>query len=269
MTREIHVVDAFAAGPYRGNPAGVVPLDIGDAPDETWMQTVAAEMRHSETAYLEPRADDSYTLRWFTPEVEVDLCGHATLASAHVLYESGRLAAGAEATFHTRGGVLRATREPDGAVCLDFPAAPPEPCDAPAGLLDALGLTDAESLRTDGQFFMLVVAHAATVRDLAPDFRALLALTEVRGVYVTAPGEDTEYDIVSRCFAPKVGIDEDPVTGSMHCVIGPYWCERLGKDALHAHQASERGGVLDVRVANNRAHLVGHAVTTLRGELLI
>jgi PhzF family phenazine biosynthesis protein len=246
-----------------------VPLEPGDSPDAAWMQTVAAEMRHSETAYVEPHADGSYELRWFTPEVEVDLCGHATLGSAHVLYESGRLAPDAEATFHTRGGVLRATREADGAVCLDFPAAPPERCEAPAGLLDALGLDQAESLRTDGQFFMLVVPNASTVRDLAPDFRALGELTDVRGVYVTAPGDDGQFDIVSRCFAPKVGIDEDPVTGSMHCVLGPYWCERLGTDELHAHQASTRGGVLDVRVVGDRAQLIGHAVTTLRGDLLI
>jgi PhzF family phenazine biosynthesis protein len=269
VNRQFFVVDAFAEGPYRGNPAGVVPLEPGDLPDAAWMQLTAAEMRHSETAYLEPRADGSYGLRWFTPEVEVDLCGHATLASAHVLFETGRLAADAQATFHTRGGVLRAGREADGAVRLDFPAAPPEPCDAPDGLLDALGLAKAECLRTDGQFFMLVVPDAATVRDLAPDFGALRVLADVRGVYVTAPGDDGEFDIVSRCFAPKVGIDEDPVTGSMHCVLGPYWCERLGQTELHAHQASERGGVVDIRLEGDRALLVGHAVSTLRGELLV
>jgi PhzF family phenazine biosynthesis protein len=269
MTREIFVVDAFSSGRYRGNPAGVVPLEPGDAPDADWMQTTAAEMRHSETAYLEPRADGSYGLRWFTPEVEVDLCGHATLASAHVLYETGRLAPDAGAAFHTRGGVLNAAREPNGEVRLDFPAAPPEPCDAPAGVLDALGITKAEVLGTDGQFFMLVVPDAATVRDLDPDFRALADLSGVRGVYVTAPGDDAEHDIVSRCFAPKVGIDEDPVTGSMHCVLAPYWCERLAKNELYAHQASHRGGELRVLLAGDRVRLIGRAVTTLRGELLV
>ena len=269
MTREILVVDAFSYGTLRGNPAGVVPLEPGDAPDAAWMQSIAAEMRHSETAYLEPRADGSFGLRWFTPAVEVDLCGHATLASAHVLYETQRLAPAAEAVFHTRGGVLRAAREADGAVRLDFPAAPPEPCDAPAGLLAALGIAKAESLRTDGEFFMLVVADATMVRELHPDFRALGALTGVRGVYVTAAGDDGEFDIVSRCFAPKVGIDEDPVTGSMHCVLGPYWCERLGKDELRALQASERGGAMRVRIAGDRALLTGHSITALRGELLI
>jgi PhzF family phenazine biosynthesis protein len=186
-----------------------------------------------------------------------------------VLFETGRLAPDAEAEFHTRGGVLRATREADGAVCLDFPAAPPAACDAPAGLLAALGLSKAEALRTDGQFFMLVVPDASIVRDLAPDFRALFACSDVRGVYVTAAGDNAEFDIVSRCFAPKVGIDEDPVTGSMHCVLGPYWCDRLGKTELRAHQASERGGAMRVRLAGDRALLIGHAVTVLRGELLV
>ena len=269
MNRQIFVVDAFSYGRFRGNPAGVVPLEPGDGPDAAWMQGIAAEMRHSETAYLEPRTDGSFGLRWFTPEVEVDLCGHATLASAHVLYETGRLAPDAAAVFHTRAGELTATHEPDGAVRLDFPAAPPEPCDAPAGLLDALGIAKAESLRTDGQFFMLVVPDATIVRDLHPDFRALGALTNVRGVYVTVASDDDEFDIVSRCFAPKVGIDEDPVTGSMHCVLGPYWCERLGKDELRALQASARGGVMSVRIVGERALLTGHSVTTLRGELLV
>ena len=269
MTREIFVVDAFATDRFRGNPAGVVPLEPGDTPDADWMQSTAAEMQHSETAYLEPRADGSYGLRWFTPAVEVDLCGHATLASAHVLYETGRLAPDAAAVFHTRGGVLDAAREPNGEVRLDFPAAPPEPCDTPAGLLDALGIAKAESLRTDGQFFMLVVPDAAIVRALEPDLRALLALPDVRGVYVTAAGDDGEFDIVSRCFAPKVGIDEDPVTGSMHCVLAPYWSERLEKTELHAQQASARGGEMRVRLMGDRVQLIGRSVTALRGELLV
>ena len=269
VTRPIYVVDAFAGGPFRGNPAGVVPLEAGNAPSDEWMQTVAAEMNHSETAYLEPGADGTFGLRWFTPEVEVDLCGHATLASAHVLFESARLAPEAAAVFHTRGGELRATREPDGAVQLDFPTAPPEACDAPAGLMEALGVAKAESLGTTGQFFMLVVPDAAIVRELAPDFRALGALADVRGVYVTAPGDDGTHDIVSRCFAPRVGIDEDPVTGSMHCVLSAYWCDRLGKTEINAEQASARGGTMRVKLAGDRTLLVGYAVTVLRGELLI
>jgi PhzF family phenazine biosynthesis protein len=269
VSRPIYVVDAFASGPFRGNPAAVVPLEPGDAPGDEWMQIVAAEMKHAETAYVQARANGDFDLRWFTPEVEVDLCGHATLASAHILYETHRLAADAPAVFHTRGGVLRATRETDGSVQLDFPTAPPEPCDAPTGLLDALGIAKAESLCTTGQFFMLVVPDAAIVRDLAPDFRALAALPDVRGVYVTAAGDDGEHDIVSRCFAPRVGIDEDSVTGSMHCVLSAYWCERLGKLELHAQQASARGGTMLVKLAGDRTLLVGRAITVLRGEVLI
>jgi PhzF family phenazine biosynthesis protein len=269
VTREIFVVDAFASGPFRGNPAAVVPLGRGDSPTVDWMQDLAAEMKHSETAYLQPRGDGAFDLRWFTPEVEVDLCGHATLASAHVLFETERLAPEAAAVFHTRGGELRATREPDGAVQLDFPTTPPEPCDAPAGLLDALGIAKAESLKTTGQFFMFVVPDAAIVRDLAPDFAAMRALPDVRGAYVTAAGDDGEHDIVSRCFGPRVGIDEDPVTGSMHCVLSAYWCERLGKTELRAHQASARGGTVGVKLAGDRTLLVGHAITVLRGELLV
>jgi PhzF family phenazine biosynthesis protein len=273
MNRPIFVVDAFASGPFRGNPAAVVPLETGDAPDRAWMQQVAAEMKHSETAYVQPRADGAFDLRWFTPEVEVDLCGHATLASAHVLWETRRLAPGTAAVFHTRGGELRANRRADGTIELDFPTAPPEPCEIPAGLLDALGLASigprgAESLRTTGQFFMLVVPDAATVRKLEPDFAAMRALSDVRGVYVTAPGDDGAHDIVSRCFAPRVGIDEDPVTGSMHCVLSAYWCEKLGKNELQAEQASERGGEVGVRLAGDRTLLVGRAITVLEGVFL-
>jgi PhzF family phenazine biosynthesis protein len=269
VTRPLFVVDAFAHGPFRGNQAAVVPLEPDDDPAAEWMQTVAAEMNLSETAYVRPRPDGAFDLRWFTPEVEVDLCGHATLASAHVLFETQRLAGDTPAEFHTRGGVLRATHEPEGAIQLDFPTAPPEPCDVPAGLLDALGITKAESLETTGQFFMLVVPDAAIVRELEPDFRALAALPDVRGVYVTAPGNDGTYDIVSRCFAPRVGIDEDPVTGSMHCVLSAYWCDRLGKTELEAEQASARGGTMHVRIAGDRTLLLGHAVTVVRGDLLI
>ena len=268
MSLPIYVVDAFADGPFRGNPAAVVPLEAGDAPTTDWMQAVAAEMKHSETAYVQPRPDGAFDLRWFTPEVEVDLCGHATLASAHVLWETQRLALDAPAVFHTRGGELRATRLRDGAVQLDFPTAPPESCDVPAGLLEALGITTAESLRTTGQFFMLVVDDANIVRKLEPDFAAMRALPDVRGVYVTAPGDDGEHDIVSRCFAPRVGIDEDPVTGSMHCVL-----RRTGV-LVSARPSCERnrpprGGVVGVKVSGDRTLLTGKAVMVLRGDLLV
>jgi PhzF family phenazine biosynthesis protein len=268
VTRPIFVVDAFARGPFRGNPAGVVILEAADAPEDALMALVAAEMKHSETAFVWPRTDGAFDLRWFTPEVEVDLCGHATLATAHVLWETDRLEPSSAAVFHTRGGDLRANRQADGAIELDFPTAPPEPCDPPAGLLEALGLGGAEMLRTTGQFFLVVVPDAATVRKLEPDFAEMRALSDVRGVYVTAPGDDGEHDIVSRCFGPRVGIDEDPVTGSMHCVLSAYWCARLGKGELRAEQASARGGTVGVRLAGDRTLLLGNAVTVLRGELL-
>lgn len=269
MSRPVFVVDAFAAGPFRGNPAAVVPLEPGDAPDTAWMQQWAAEMKHSETAFVQPRPDGGFDLRWFTPEVEVDLCGHATLASAHVLWETRRLATDAPAVFQTRSGELRANRQADGAIELDFPTAPPEPCDAPAGLFDALGLDGGEMLRTTGKFFMIVVADATTVRKLEPDFAAMRALPDVRGVYVTAPGDDGTHDIVSRCFGPGVGIDEDPVTGSMHCVLSAYWCPRLGKNELRAEQASARGGTVGVKLACDRTLLSGSAITVLTGDLVV
>ena len=254
-----------------------MPLEADDRPDSAWMQQVATEMNHSETAFTRPRADGGFDLRWFTPAVEVDLCGHATLASAHVLWETGRLDPDRPAVFHTRGGELRAARHADGGVELDFPTAPPEPGALPAGLLDALGLAaigvgaldPVETLHTTGQFFMVVVPEAAIVRKLEPDFTAMRRLGDVRGVYVTAPGDDGRHDIVSRCFAPRVGIDEDPVTGSMHCVLSAYWCARLGKTELQAEQASARGGSVGVTLAGDRTLLLGRAVTVLRGDLLV
>ena len=263
MSFPIFVVDAFSAGPFSGNPAAVV-FGHGDDP---WMQQVAAEMRHSETAFV--RYDDEadrYDLRWFTPEVEVDLCGHATLAGAHVLFETGRVTPDTVVRFHTRGGELLAQHAGAAGITLDFPVAVPVPEPPMPELFDALGLAPGEMLRTDGQFFMCVVDDPAIVRTLTPDFARLRALPDVRGVYVTAPG-DAGYDIVSRCFAPRVGIDEDPVTGSMHCVLVAYWAPRLGRDELHAFQASERGGEVTVVQKGDRALLTGRATTVLAGEL--
>ena len=263
MSLSIFVVDAFTSEPFGGNPAGVV-LGHGDV---GWMQRVAAEMRHSETAFVRARADGGFDLRWFSPEVEVDLCGHATLASAHVLFESGRVVPGTTVRFHTRGGELRADHAgPDG-ISLDFPVAEPAPAPAMPGLFDALGLAPNELWRTDGDFFMCVADSATTVRTLNPDLAKLGALKDVRGVYVTAAGDDG-YHIVSRCFAPRIGIDEDPVTGSMHCVLVAYWSPRLGRDELRAFQASARGGELTVVKKGDRAFLTGQAATVLTGELL-
>jgi PhzF family phenazine biosynthesis protein len=255
----IFVVDAFTAKPFSGNPAAVM-LEHGDA---AWMQRVAAEMKHSETAFVRTRDAGGYDLRWFTPEVEVDLCGHATLASAHVLWEH---AGAGHATFHTRSGELRAVHNDDGSYTLDFPVAEPAPEPAKPHLFAALGIEPVDFLRTDGEFFCCVVDSADAVRGLAPDFGALRALADVRGVYVTAPG-DGSYDIVSRCFAPRVGIDEDPVTGSMHCVLIAYWGPRLDRSELRAYQASARGGEMVVARKDDRALLTGRATTVIAGRL--
>jgi PhzF family phenazine biosynthesis protein len=261
MGLPIYVVDAFTAEAFRGNPAAVV---LGHGP-EPWMQALAAEMKHSETAFVRERDDGTFDLRWFTPEVEVDLCGHATLASAHVLFSAKVLAPDATAVFHTRGGVLRATQTGE-RVTLDFPIAVPHPVEPIPELFAALGVAPREFLRAEGEFFMLVVDDPATVVDLQPDFARLLAVAGVRGVYVTAPGL-AGYDIVSRCFAPAVGIDEDPVTGSMHCVLAAYWCPRLGRDEIRAYQASARGGEVHVVRAGDRVLLTGDATVVLAGEL--
>jgi len=263
-TLPLYVVDAFTVDAFRGNPAGVV-LGHGS---EAWMQALAAEMRHAETAYARPRGDDHFDLRWFTPEVEVRLCGHATLATAHVLYTTGAVPDGARIVFHTRGGELAAARRADGSITLDFPITEPAPTEPKPELFAALGIEPGEFLHTDGDWYLCVVDDAATVRKCAPDFRRLAAIDDVGGVYVTAlADDDPDHDIVSRCFAPKVGIDEDFVTGSMHCVLIAYWGARLGRDELRAHQASARGGELAVTRAGDRALLTGHAVTVLSGSV--
>jgi PhzF family phenazine biosynthesis protein len=255
-------VDAFTDTPFAGNPAVVCLLP---APrDEGWMQKVAREMNLSETAFLVPQAD-GYALRWFTPAVEVVLCGHATLASAHVLWEDGHLPPGRQARFHTKSGLLTGDRAGEW-IELAFPAKREEPAPAPAGLAEALGAAPKYIGRN--QFDYLVeVDGEATVRGLKPDHGALGALP-VHGVIVTARADSPGYDFVSRFFAPGSGVAEDPVTGSAHCALGPFWQSRLGKRELVAYQASPRGGVVRVRVAGERVMLGGKAVTVLRGELL-
>jgi len=262
VSLRITQVDAFTDKPFAGNPAAVCLLP---APrDEGWMQSVAREMNLSETAFLVPQAD-GYALRWFTPAVEVALCGHATLASAHVLWEDGHLPSGRQARFHTKSGLLTGDRAGEW-IELDFPAKREEPAPAPAGLAEALGAAPKYVGRN--QFDYLVeVDGEATVRGLAPDHGALAALP-VRGVIVTGRAESPGYDFVSRFFAPGSGIPEDPVTGSAHCALGPFWQSRLGKNDFVAYQASPRGGVVRVRVAGERVKLGGKAVTVLRGELL-
>jgi len=228
------------------------------------MQSVAAEMNLAETAFL-VRQGDAFELRWFTPAVEVDLCGHATLASAHMLWQDGHLAPDAEARFDTRSGRLTARRAGDW-IEMDFPAEPAHADPPPPGLLDALGVTAAWTGHRPRLGYRLVeVADEETVRRTAPDFRALARAA--RGVIVTARASSGEADFVSRFFAPAMGVDEDPVTGSAHCVLAPYWAGQLGKSELTGYQASARGGVVRVRTASDRVMLGGQAVTVMRGEL--
>jgi PhzF family phenazine biosynthesis protein len=261
MTQPIVQVDAFADAPFRGNPAAVCVLP--QPRDDAWMQAVAAEMNLSETAFL-VRQDDGFNLRWFTPTTEVDLCGHATLASAHVLWETGELALAQQARFHTRSGLLTAERDGDW-ITLDFPAKPATPVDPPPGLLESLG-AEARYVGKNEWDYLIEVADETTVRGLQPNYDLFKGLG-VRGIMVTSRADGDEYDFVSRFFAPGSGIDEDPVTGSAHCCLGPFWQERLGKSEFLAYQASARGGVLRVRIDGERVHLGGQAVTVLRGEL--
>ena len=262
MGLAIYQVDAFTDQPFAGNPAAVCLLP---APrDEQWMQSVAREMNLSETAFLH-REKDGWLLRWFTPAVEVALCGHATLASAHVLWETGQLLPDETARFHTKSGLLTAERNGSG-VEMNFPAKIAAPADAPAGLAEALGVKPLFVGRSAFDY-LVETDSAAAVRALKPDFTRLGELP-VRGVIVTSGSDRPEFDFVSRFFAPAAGVNEDPVTGSAHCTLGPFWETRLNKSEFTAYQASARGGVVKVRVAGDRVFLGGRAVTVLRGELL-
>ena len=256
-------VDAFTDRPFAGNPAGVCLL-TEDASAE-WMQHAAAEVNLSETAFVRRRDDGDFDLRWFTPTAEVALCGHGTLATAHTLWELGELAPAETARFHTQSGLLTATKLGEW-IELDFPASPTQPVPAPAGLLEALGARAIFVGQT--RFDLLVeVESEAAVRSAAPDFLQLKMLG-MRGVIVTARSQSRDVDFVSRFFAPGVGIDEDPVTGSAHCALAPYWRAKLDKDQLVGYQASARGGSVRCRVVGDRIHLGGKAVTVVRGEWL-
>lgn len=266
----LHQVDAFTNEPFRGNPAAVCLLD--GPRDAAWMQAVAAEMNLAETAFVSPEKG-VHRLRWFTPAVEVPLCGHATLASAHVLWNVGAVAARDEIRFETLSGRLTAALEGDW-IRLDFPALPPrnEPCAPPDGLLAALGVEAARVHEvprpnaSDGPSWLVELASEAELLALRPDFRALAAIAG-HAVIATARGTDAGRDYVSRFFAPKLGIDEDPVTGSAHCSLAPFWCARIGRDALTGVQLSARTGIVRVRTRGARVEMSGQAVTVLRGEL--
>jgi predicted PhzF superfamily epimerase YddE/YHI9 len=257
----IYQVDAFTRQPFKGNPAGVCLLDSPQP--EAWMQSVAFEMNLSETAFLLPEGD-GYKLRWFTPAVEVDLCGHATLASAHILWEAGHLAPGVEARFYTRSGLLTC-RQVGEWIEMNFPVKRIEPAVPPVEMISGLGI---EPIFTGKNVFdyLVEVASEEIVRLMKPDFARLKDI-DIRGVIVTSRASSPGYDFVSRFFAPRVGVNEDPVTGSAHTALGPFWGERLGKTVMNAYQASARGGELIVELAGERILLRGQAVTVIKGEL--
>ena len=262
MGQRITVVDAFTHAAFAGNPAAVCVLTAPTT--EAWMQSVAREMKHSETAFCIRLKDGTFELRWFTPEREVRLCGHATLAAAHVLWEEGWLEHRRTARFSTLSGEL--TAAPSGRVIeLDFPSRPPSEVEAPAGLVDALGVTPSWIGRDLDDYIVLLADEAAVIA-CDPDFGALRAV-ETRGVIITAPAAGDQVDFVSRFFAPRFGVDEDPVTGSAHCCLTPFWASRLEKSVLTARQLSRRGGELEVEHAGDRVKLRGTCVTTLRGNL--
>ena len=259
------MIDAFASEPFAGNPAAVCLLPAGAEAEEPWMQAVAREMNLSETAFVTPRGDD-FSLRWFTPTTEVDLCGHATLAAAHALWEHGALHRRDEVRFHTASGLLTAACA-DGWIQLDFPALACEPADAPAAVRDALGLGAVPSARAKYDWLLEAPSEQA-VRALRPDF-AKLRDTDARGMIVTARSDDARYDFVSRFFAPGAGIDEDPVTGSAHCALAPYWSPQLRKTSMVGRQVSARGGVVRVDLRGDRVSLGGQAITVLTGDLRV
>lgn len=256
----LHLIDAFADGPFTGNPAAVMLL--ADQLSDQWMQSVAMEMNQAETAFLR-LIDDGFSLRWFTPRREVDLCGHATLASAHFLWTEELLSRQDVARFHTRSGLLTAAAGDDDGITLDFPAIVSSPVAPPANLEAVLGANPGSVLQ--GDFDLLcVLENANDVRRLTPDLAAI-ANWNVRGLIVTARGDMPGLDFVSRCFFPAFGIPEDPVTGSAHCALAPYWHGVTGRETLVGRQLSARGGTVHCQLHDGRVRLTGKAVTTLTG----
>jgi PhzF family phenazine biosynthesis protein len=269
MPIPVYVVDAFTEVAFRGNPAAVVVLDHVDEVADSWMRDVAAEMNLSETAFVVPRPEGGWHLRWFTPAIEIELCGHATLASARVLFDRGDAQPGSVIDFHTRwSGRLDVAQRNDGRLEMDFPARPPRPGALPDETLAALGGSPTEQLSHSNGYDLVVYATAAEVRDLTPDHGALRSVG-MHGVIVTAPGDRPDIDFVSRYFAPGAGIEEDPVTGSAHCVLAPYWCERLDQGRVIGLQVSQRTGFVECELRDDRVLLRGHATTVLSGYLHI
>jgi len=260
---KIYQVDAFTNQPFAGNPAAVCILT--EQRDEKWMQNVAKEMNLSETAFLY-KQEDGYNLRWFTPAVEVDLCGHATLASAHILWGKGYLDKNTTARFHTRSGLLTAEINGDW-IQLNFPVQEEKETEYSVELIKGIGIKPKYVGKSRINYYIAEVESEEIVRNLKPDFSSLLKVP-FHGLIVTSVSSSKEYDFVSRFFAPALGVDEDPVTGSAHCTLGPFWQKRLNKDKFIAYQASSRGGIVKVQVCNDRVLLGGQAVTVLDGELL-
>lgn len=262
--RMIYQVDSFTEEPFRGNPAGVCLLDE-DAP-ESWMQAVAAEMNLSETAFVR-RLADGFSIRYFTPVAEVPLCGHATLASAHILWEEGVVPESESISFESKAGPLAARIEGDW-VLLDFPADPVEKTELPGGVAEVLGAEPKASYKSRSGFSLMFEFDSdETVRSLQPD-TALMGKRGFKVVVVTAESLSPQYDFISRCFAPGLGVPEDPVTGAVHCSLGPFWSKRLGKGEVTGYQASRRGGVVRVRDRGERVEILGRTVTMIRGKLL-
>lgn len=269
-SHRIRIVDAFTDRPFAGNPAGVLLLDA--FPEDSWLQQVAAEVNHAETAFahrLPAHAEADWALRWFTPTTEANLCGHATLATAHVLQVTG--AAEGPVRFATRSGILTTTAHADSTITMDFPTAPLTPADIPDGVAGALGAEPLLAYDTGANLGDLLVelADEKTVRALTPDHKALVQHSE-RGIIATARAEDPSrgYDFISRGFFPRVGIDEDPVTGSAHTALAPFWSQRLGRTALTGLQGSARTGLVRTELRGDRTLLTGRAVTVIDGELL-
>ncbi len=264
MSLPLFQVDSFTDVPFRGNPAGVCLLSAEKTDD--WLQSVASEMNLSETAFLQKTPDNSYNLRYFTPTTEVPLCGHATLASAHILFSEKHVDANQQITFQTGGGTLRASKNGE-LIELDFPLIPPEHADPPPALVEALGVVP-KAVAKNSWDYLIEVGSEEELRRLHPDFDALRQLP-TRSVMVTSRSATPDYDFVSRYFAPSVGIPEDPVTGSAHCTLAPYWAERLGKMDFKAYQASPRGGEVFARIQDDRVILGGKAVTIFQANLIV
>ena len=263
-TLDYFIVDAFTSRPFTGNPAAVVPLHCWPT-DDRWLQNVAMEMNLSETAFIVPNGH-AFDLRWFTPRVEVDLCGHATLASAFTIYQLGLNGQSTELKFSTRSGILHATRHDD-QIQMDFPIKPRKPVAAPEHLLEALAITPTYIGKSEYDY-LLEVETEDELRAIEPDFTQL-AQVDCRGIIVTSKSNDPAYDFMSRFFGPAVGVDEDPVTGSAHCCLANHWQERTGKDKFTAYQASQRGGIVHLQIHEDRVMLSGQAITVAQGELLI